>query len=93
MAVAIESIARELNLTPDELGRRSLAAFLEREIRATQMDIADLQDRYHARDATDLSAKIKAGAVHSHPAWEDCIEWQSLEAHLERLNRWQAELG
>jgi len=93
MAVAIELIVRELNLTSDELAQRSLAAFLEREIRATQMDIADLQDRYHARDATDLSAKIKAGAVHSHPAWEDCIEWQPLEAHLERLTRWQKELG
>jgi hypothetical protein len=46
MTIAIEKLAKALDLSPEELHRRSLKAFLEREIRTTQLDIADLQDRY-----------------------------------------------
>jgi len=92
MSVAMETIAQGLHLTPTELIQRSLAAYLERETRATQLDIDDLRDRYRAQNAAELAAQIEAGAIHSHPAWEDCIEWQSLEAQLARLKQWQEEL-
>jgi predicted transcriptional regulator len=92
MAVAVDQLARDLNLSPSDLLRRSIAAFLERERRAAQMDIADLQDRYGVRTSAELAAKIEQGEVYSHPAWEELIEWQNLEAYLERLARWQASV-
>ena len=88
--MAVDQLAHELNLSPSDLIRRSVAAFLERERRATQMDVADLQDRYGARTSAELAAKIERGEVYSHPAWEELIEWQNLEAYLDRLDRWQA---
>lgn len=42
--------------------------------------------------AYDLTTCIETNAVYSHPAWEEMIEWERLEAYLERLNQWQAEL-
>lgn len=90
MAIAMEQLARDLNLSPGDLLRRSMAAFLERERRLAQMDISDLRDRYDVRSTDELAAKIESGEAYSHPAWEDLIEWQNLEAYLERLARWQA---
>jgi len=44
MTIAIEKL-KALDLLPEQLHRRSLSAFLEREIRTVQLGIADLQDR------------------------------------------------
>jgi hypothetical protein len=92
MAMALETIAQGLHLTPTELMQRGVEAYLERELRATQMDINDLRDRYRVNDAVGLAEQIKAGTIHSHPAWEDSIEWQSLETYLRQLEQWQEEL-
>ena len=92
MAVAVKQIAKELTVLPEELQRRSLQAFIERERRLTNLDIADLQDRYSVQTAAELAAKIEQGEVYSHPAWEELIEWERLEAYLIRLEQWQAEL-
>jgi hypothetical protein len=39
-----------------------------------------------------LAAQIERGEVYSHPAWEELIEWQNLDAHLDRLARWQTSV-
>jgi hypothetical protein len=75
------------------LRRESLRAFISREKRLAQMDIADLQDRYGVSDLQELTARIKAGAIYSHPAWEDSIEWENLLAHIERLDQLQVTVG
>jgi len=72
-------------MPPDGLMQRSLQAFLRQEVRAVQMDISDLQDRYGVSAAGELRAQIEQGKIHSHPAWEDAIEWEKLEGHLKRL--------
>ncbi len=38
MSLLTKTIARELQISPEELIQRSLKSFLEREIRAVQMD-------------------------------------------------------
>ena len=93
MTVAIAQIARELTMSRSELERRSLDAFIERERRLVNLDIADLQDRYGVRTARDLASRIETKAVYSHPAWEELIEWERLETYLQRLNQWQTELS
>ena len=93
MTVAIAQIARELTMSRSELERRSLEAFIERERRLVNLDIADLQDRYGVRTARELANRIETNAIYSHPAWEEMIEWERLEAYLERLTNWQTELS
>ena len=92
MTIAIEHFANELKLSPTELIQRSLIAFLERERRAVQQDIADLQDRYETRTLSELRTKIESKKIYSHPAWEDLIEWQNLEAYANQLNQLQAQI-
>jgi len=92
MTAVLEMIADELVISAQELERRSLLAFVERERRLTQMDVADLQDRYSVQQASELAMKIENRQVYSHPAWEELIEWEQLEGYGERLEHWQREL-
>ena len=85
LPVEIENVAAKLNLPPQNLLKRSLRAFLRQEMRATQMDIADLQDRYGVESFKELTLYIKKGEIYSHPAWEDSIEWEHLERYLKHL--------
>ena len=85
VSMEVERVARELNMPLDGLMQRSLQAFLRQEGRAVQMDIADFQDRYGAATAGELRAQIEQGKVYSHPAWEDAMEWERLEDHLNRI--------
>ncbi len=88
MTISVQTIAQALQLEPEDLIQRSLISFLETERRATHLDMADLQDRYGVRSSAELRAKIASGQVYSHPAWEEAIEWETLEAYLRRLLDW-----
>ena len=86
MTIALEKAAHTLQISPEQLWQESLRAYVSREKRLTRMDIADLQDRYGVSDPQELTKRIKAEEIYSHPAWEDSIEWENLLAHIERLD-------
>ena len=92
MTVVLERLAVDLAVAPQELERRSLLAYIERERRLTALDIGDLQDRYGVHSHQELAERIEQRLVYAHPAWEELIEWERLEAHAARLQRWQTEL-
>lgn len=92
MTVVLERLADELAVAPEELERRSLLAYIEREQRLTALDIADLQDRYGVRTRQDLALRIEQRQVYTHPAWEELIEWEHLDAYAQRLRGWESEL-
>jgi hypothetical protein len=87
MTIALEKVARTLQMSPEQLLRESLRAYISREKRLAEMDIADIKDRYRATSPQELAKRIKAGEIYSHPAWEDLIEWENLLAHIERLDQ------
>ena len=92
MGIAIEEVARRLNVPSDKLVRASLVAYVAQQERLTRADIADLSERYGVATLRELRSGIESGAVHSHPAWEDSIEWENLEAYLVQLGELSAQL-
>lgn len=88
----VTHIANELHLPVDRLMAHSLQAYLRQEIRGTQLDIHDFQDRYQVTDSTSLRTQIEQGNIYSHPAWEHSIEWEHLEKHLVRVKRLLGEV-
>ena len=92
MTVMLDRIAQELTIPSRELERRSLLAYIERERRLANLDVADLQDRYGVRSPEDLAIRIEQAQVYAHPAWEELIEWEHLMSYQKRLNTWQADL-
>lgn len=93
MFPVLEDVAQELNIAPESLWQESLGAYLARELRLTDLDIADLQDRYGVISPEELKAKIDSGDIYSHPAWEEMIEWENLAAYRGRLTQLQALLA
>ena len=92
MTISLDQMAVVLAVDPRELQRRSLLAFVDKERRLVHLDIADFQDRYNVQSVQDLSSNIEQRRIHAHPAWEDLIEWEQLDAYLNRLAIWQSEL-
>ncbi|MCP4422817.1 MAG: hypothetical protein GY805_39915 [Chloroflexi bacterium] len=93
MISVLEVVAQELNIAPDSLWQESLNAYLARELRLTELDISDLQDRYGVVSPEELKAKIDSGDIYSHPAWEELIEWENLAAYQMRLNQLRDSLA
>ncbi|MDQ1301807.1 MAG: hypothetical protein QG637_1729 [Chloroflexota bacterium] len=85
--ITLDYVAKTLQVPAEELWRQSLQAYVLRERRLAQLDIADIQERYGVTSVDELTQRIEAGAIYSHPAWEDMIEWENLRAHLQRLDQ------
>jgi len=92
VAIQLETIAQELDVRTEDLLQRSISAFFVHEIRLTEWDIADLKERYRVASPTRLEEKIKSKQIYSHPAWEDLIEWETLEAYISRLKALQGRV-
>jgi hypothetical protein len=86
MMSAIEEVAQDLNIAPETLWQQSLDAYVSRELRLVELDVADIQDRYGVVSPDQLESKIESGEIYSHPAWEDLIEWENLLVQHNRLS-------
>ena len=81
----LDQISKDLNITSDELLNRSLRAYLERELRLAEADIADVRDKYLVATRFELEKKIASKEIASHPAWEDLIARENTEKYIEKL--------
>jgi hypothetical protein len=81
-----------LDMPEYELIRKGLLAFIEKEIRLAEWEIAQIRERYDVLSKESLHQAIQDGRVAGHPAWEDYIVWKNKEAYIARL-RQMAEKG
>jgi hypothetical protein len=82
----INEIAISLDLTEGELFRQALVSFLLEKKRQTLQLKLEILARYGADSVADLESKIAQGAVVEHPAWEDLIVAENLNARLRELD-------
>ncbi|OGR84369.1 MAG: hypothetical protein A2901_07150 [Elusimicrobia bacterium RIFCSPLOWO2_01_FULL_54_10] len=87
MSPLVSQISKALHVSPNDLIRSGIFSYVEREIRLTEEDIADLREKYLAPSRHALLRKIKSNKVAGHPAWEDLIAWENLESHLNTLQK------
>jgi len=92
MTIGLSELSRRLEISPDELMRRGVLSYIAHEIRAAEWDVADLKDRYGVASRDELEARLQTRAIHSHPAWEDLIHWESLETYISRLRSIEQEI-
>ena len=85
-------IAGSLGLTESELSRQALASFLHDKKRQVMQTRLDILTRYGANSFTDLESKIAQGTVAEHPAWEDLIVAENLNARLDELDAYLDDL-
>ncbi|MFQ5456404.1 MAG: hypothetical protein ACE5EA_09430 [Nitrospirota bacterium] len=89
----ISQISKKLNISSEELINRGLLAYLEREIRLAEEDIADIRDKYSVAARPQFERKIKNKETYSHPAWEDLITWENLEVYIKKLKKTIERIG
>lgn len=57
----------------------------KRESGFSELDLADIRDRYNVATKEELYEKIKSKTIESHPAWEDYITWKNKEQYIADL--------
>lgn len=82
----INEIAMSLDLTEGELFQQALVSFLLEKKRQTLQLKLEILARYGADSVADLESKIAQGVVVEHPAWEDLIVAENLNARLRELD-------
>jgi hypothetical protein len=81
----LDNVSETLSIPRDHLIHMGIKAFLEREIRLAELDIADIREKYLVSSREELEEKIRNKNIYSHPAWEDLIAWENSEKHILRL--------
>jgi hypothetical protein len=85
-------ISKIVGVSEEGIINKSLISFIEREIRLSEVDIADIRVRYNVISKEELYDAIKTKKIASHPAWEDYIVWKNKERYVEDLKE-QAKFG
>ena len=78
-------ISKIVGVSEEEIINKSLISFIEREIKLSEADIADIRERYNVMSKEELYEAIKTKKIASHPAWEDYIIWKNKERYVEDL--------
>lgn len=80
-------LSNTLAISESELIRKGLLAFIEKEIRLAEWEIARIRERYDVFSKESLYQAIQNGEIPGHPAWEDYIVWKNKEAHIAYLRQ------
>ncbi len=90
MTSATIDIARSLGMTEDELMEQAIRRFLFEKRREILQERLEILARYHVETLKELESRIASGQTAEHPAWEDLITLENLDASLEEMG---AQLG
>lgn len=78
----IKKIADDTGISIAELTTSGLIAFLLEKKRKAMVDRLEVLDRYGVISSEELEKKIKNGKIPEHPAWEDLILLENIEAAI-----------
>ena len=80
-----ETIAKELDVTPDALLHESLRTYLEQRMMKIESQRFLLLKKYGVADISELNQKVQAGAVRENESYEDYFILDHLEAEKEKI--------
>lgn len=84
MAIAetIELLSKKYSMSKDDFIRLGSSLALKEKKKNFQMERLEILARYEVETVEELKQRIKDGSVPEHPAWEDLIEIENLEAEI-----------
>lgn len=82
---ALEKLAKDLHMKPDQLMRESLRTFLRRRLRVIEAELFLLAKRYGVTDVQELAPAIQEGRLYEQDAFEDYFKFDNLEAERDLL--------
>ena len=88
----LDEVAVRLNLTPAQLERESLRAYLERRLRLVESELFVLAQRYGLETVEELDQAVQAGRFHEPDTFEDYFRFDFLEDEKDALQDLLARL-
>jgi hypothetical protein len=82
----VDQISRDLNLDRRTLIGQGIRSFLKDRRRSVLLERLELLSRNGVAVKEELQRKIETGEVTDHPAWEDLILLENLEAELQKID-------
>ena len=92
MSIAALDLAQSMGLSEPELMERALAAFLHEQRRELLQLRLEFLSRYDVATVAELEERVANGDVPEHPAWEDLIVAENLDARLEEVDGYLRDL-
>jgi hypothetical protein len=83
----IETIAKRLNLSRDEIIRESLRFYLEKKIRELKTDIFKIRTKYGVSSIEEFEEKYKNGEIEEKDSWQEFQKLDHLEFKKEELEK------
>lgn len=78
----IKKVAKDTGISIDELTISGLLALLRERRRKIMLEMLEVINRHDVTSPMELEKKIKKGEISEHPAWEDLILLENLEAAI-----------
>lgn len=82
----IEKIAIDVGISPPELTAAGLLALLREMKRKIMVERLDILARYNVVSTEEIEEKVKNTEIPEHPAWEDLILVENLEASIAAID-------
>jgi len=82
----IEEISHYVNIDKDALMIKGIQSVLTDKKRDILLERLNILSKYDVASKEELEDRIEQGSVSEHPAWEDLILLENLEAEFEKIN-------
>ncbi len=83
----LRTVAREMEISEDDLLKQGLQAFLERQLRHIRTQIFEITGQYGVSSVEELEARYQAGTLEEADSWRDLQRLDHLEFEQDRLLR------
>jgi hypothetical protein len=81
----LAKVARELQLSEEDLVRQGLRSVLERRLREVKAEIFALHGRYGVSSVEEMEARYQEGSLEEADSWRDLQRLDHLEYKRDRL--------
>ncbi len=83
--VLLANVARELNLSEDDLLKQGVRTLLERQLRAVKTEIFTICGRYGVSSVEEMESRYRDGSLEEADSWRDVQRLDHLEYRRDRL--------
>ena len=88
----IDGIAKELDMKPSELIKKSIRTYLEKRLSKIETEIFVLAKKYGVKDVFELDSRVKEGLISEKDAYDDYFAFDNFEADREKIKKLLEEI-
>jgi len=90
--IALEQIAKDLHMDPEELMKEGLKVFLKQKLKMVEAELFLLAKKYGVDDVFEFDKRVKEGKFHEEDSFEDYFKFDNLEAERDLLLEYMSKI-